>query len=53
MSKKPEEEFLPTLSSALKKIFPDAPEDVITRYEKQLANVKELDPVLVLTPNET
>ncbi|CAG8627736.1 8612_t:CDS:2 [Diversispora eburnea] len=51
MSKKPEEVFLPTLSSTLKKIFPDAPENVITRYEKQLTDVEELDPILVVTPN--
>ncbi|CAG8554648.1 5742_t:CDS:2, partial [Racocetra persica] len=51
MSKKPEEEFLPTLSSALKSIFPDASENIILHYEKQFIDVEELDPVLIITPN--
>ncbi|CAG8745742.1 24249_t:CDS:1 [Gigaspora margarita] len=43
--------ILPTLSSALKTIFPDADKNLISNYEKQLCDVDELDPVLIITPN--
>ncbi|CAG8666952.1 3205_t:CDS:2 [Ambispora gerdemannii] len=51
MSKKPEEEYLPTVSTALKAIFPKLSNDIITSYEELLNNVDEHDPILIITPN--
>ncbi|CAG8551654.1 39942_t:CDS:2 [Gigaspora margarita] len=40
-------------NEALKIIFSQASDDEITKYEKQLDTVKNLDPVLIITPNQT
>ncbi|CAG8541121.1 16721_t:CDS:2, partial [Acaulospora morrowiae] len=37
---------------ALKTIFPQATNEEITKYEKQLSRVKNLDPVLIISPNQ-
>ncbi|RIB15391.1 hypothetical protein C2G38_2039419 [Gigaspora rosea] len=51
MNKTPDEEFLPSLESALKTIFPNASDNLISNYKKHLDDVDELDPVLIITPN--
>ncbi|CAG8733171.1 24828_t:CDS:1, partial [Gigaspora rosea] len=43
--------FLPTLSLALKTIFPDASENLISNYKKHLSDVDEFDSVRIITPN--
>ncbi|CAG8813464.1 23146_t:CDS:2, partial [Racocetra persica] len=37
---------------ALKTIFSKASDEQISKYERQLANVKILDPVLMIVPNQ-
>ncbi|CAG8627186.1 6313_t:CDS:2, partial [Racocetra fulgida] len=37
---------------ALKTIFSKASDEQISKYERQLANVKILDPVLIIVPNQ-
>ncbi|KAF0514831.1 hypothetical protein F8M41_017495 [Gigaspora margarita] len=39
------------LASALKTIFLDTDKNLISNYEKQLCDMDELDPVLIITPN--
>ncbi|CAG8548139.1 11889_t:CDS:1 [Acaulospora morrowiae] len=45
------EDFVST-HEALKTIFPQASNEEITKYEKQLSSVKNLDPVLIISPNK-
>ncbi|CAG8785890.1 14537_t:CDS:1, partial [Acaulospora morrowiae] len=45
------EDFVST-HEALKTIFPQASNEEITKYEKQLSSVKILDPVLIISPNQ-
>jgi len=45
------EDFVST-HEALKTIFPQASNEEITKYEKQLSSVKNLDPVLIISPNQ-
>ncbi|CAG8727813.1 13915_t:CDS:2, partial [Acaulospora morrowiae] len=40
------------IQRALKTIFPQASTEEITKYEKQLSSVKNLDPVLIISPNQ-
>ncbi|CAG8809469.1 6718_t:CDS:1, partial [Cetraspora pellucida] len=45
-------EDLVSTHEALKTIFPQASNEEITKYEKQLSSVKNLDPVLIISPNQ-
>ncbi|CAG8836542.1 16218_t:CDS:1, partial [Cetraspora pellucida] len=42
----------PSTREALKTIFSKASDEQISKYERQLANIKILDPVLIIVPNQ-
>ena len=43
----------PSISEAVKTIFTHASDEERAVYERQLENIKKLDPVLIITPNIT
>ncbi|KAF0519690.1 hypothetical protein F8M41_016495 [Gigaspora margarita] len=42
----------PSTREALESIFSKAPNEQILKYERQLADIKLLDPVLIIVPNQ-